>query len=292
MRVLMATDGSNEATAALRAAARLLADTEREVEVLHIVPEVPAGDEGIARRVAAQTRRILQRARQTLLEEGVDAQTRCRGGSAATVLLEEAGGYDVAVVGAKGRDARSDVGLGPVASRLVEHAAGCVLVGREPRGEKGFRILVPLDGSDGSQQALEALSSLIDLPSAEVTLLHVIETPWLRPGLEEELSGNTDPESNETDPEVQLSYQLKRDARRLVNEARASILPLHPGVTTSIREGSPANEILSEADQGEYDLVVMGASESADFKHSVLGSVSSKVAWNAPCSVLVVRVPQ
>jgi nucleotide-binding universal stress UspA family protein len=36
----------------------------------------------------------------------------------------------------------------------------------------------------------------------------------------------------------------------------------------------------------------VGANEAADMKHSVLGSVSSKVAWNAPCSVLIVRVPE
>jgi hypothetical protein len=29
-------------------------------------------------------------------------------------------------------------------------------------------------------------------------------------------------------------------------------------------------------------------SESADMKHKILGGVSSKVAWNAPCSVLLV----
>jgi nucleotide-binding universal stress UspA family protein len=288
----MATDGSKEASAALRAAGRLLTDGEREVDVLYVAPDLRTAAKKHQDRLAAETKEILEKAHQILAEEGVEAQMCCRRGSAPKVLLKEAGDYDIAVVGAKGRHERSDVGLGPVASRLVEHATGCVLVGREPRGEKGIRILVPVDGSDGSQQALEALTSFIDLPSADVTLLHVIETTWLRPGLEEELYGNADPESAAEDPELQLTYQLKRDAERLVNDARGSILGLHPGVTTSIREGNPANEILSEADQGDYDLVVVGTNESADFKHSILGSVSSKVAWNAPCSVLVVRVPE
>jgi nucleotide-binding universal stress UspA family protein len=89
-----------------------------------------------------------------------------------------------------------------------------------------------------------------------------------------------------------LLGELRREAEQLLVEARVRVLPSHPGVTTSIREGVPANEILSEADQGDYDLVVVGASEAEDMKHRVLGSVSSKVAWNAPCSVLVVRVPE
>lgn len=279
-------------------AGRLLTSVDREIDVLYVAPELLAPKSGrvdapaYRERLTAETKRTLRRARQTLVEEGMEARTLCRSGSPSSTILEESADYDLTVVGAKGRDLRSDLGLGPVSSRLVEHAAGCVLVGREPRGEKGVRILVPVDGSDGSRQALDALSSFFDLASAEITLMHVIETSWLRAGLDEELLGNTDPESNATDAEVQLSYQLKREADQLVSEARAKILALHPGVTTSIREGSPANEILSEADQGEYDLVVVGASEASDLKHSILGSVSSKVAWNAPCSVLVVRVPE
>ena len=99
----------------------------------------------------------------------------------------------------------------------------------------------------------------------------------------------TDPESNQT---AQFRLELKREAEQLLGETRVRFLEHHAGVTTSIREGVPANEILSEADQGDYDLVVVGATGAIDMKHSVLGSVSSKVAWNAPCSVLIVRVPE
>jgi nucleotide-binding universal stress UspA family protein len=184
---------------------------------------------------------------------------------------------------------RSAVGLGPVASRIVEHASGCVLVGREPPGDKQVRILVPVDGSAGSQHALDALSSFFDLESAEITLLHVLETLWLPSNPEDDSLGDNDTEFRQTS---QLLAELRREAEQLLAEARSRVLEHHPGVTTSVREGIPANEILSEADQGDYDLVVVGANEAADMKHSVLGSVSSKVAWNAPCSVLIVRVPE
>ena len=294
MRVLVATDGSTEATIALQSAIRLLKTSDRELQVLYVAPEVRAPKTGrIAtgphqRRIAAEAKRILEAARQTLAEEGIDAMTLSLSGSPAGIILREARACDITVIGAKGRDVRSDVGLGPVASRLVEHATGCVLVGRESRGDRGIRILVPVDGSSGSDQALAALNSFFDLESAEVTLLHVLETLWL-PAEEEELAEETSPESAQTD---QLVLELRREAVQLLSDARARISDHHPGVTTSIREGIPANEILSEADQGDYDLVVVGASEATDLKHSMLGSVSSKVAWNAPCSVLVVRVPE
>jgi nucleotide-binding universal stress UspA family protein len=87
----------------------------------------------------------------------------------------------------------------------------------------------------------------------------------------------TDAESNQT---AQFLLEMKREAEHLL-ETRIRFLKHRSSVTTSIREGVPATEILSEADQGDYDLVVVGATGATDMKHSVLGSVSSKVAWNA-----------
>jgi nucleotide-binding universal stress UspA family protein len=220
-----------------------------------------------------------------LADEHVHAEVRCRIGSPARVLLEETGKYDLTVIGGKGRNSLSDVGLGPVASRVIEHAPGCVLVAREFEQEKGARILVPFDGSDGSRQALNALTGLFDLASAEITLLHVVETHWLgiKPE-EEELS-----QEPETDPdEASLLMELRREGEQVLSEARVRLLEHHAGVTTLLREGDPANEILSEAEQGEYDLVVLGASGSTDLNHTMLGSVSSKVTWTARCSVLLV----
>lgn len=300
MRVLATTDGSKEATAALRAASRLLTKADRQFDVLYVAPlaRVPKSSaiaqHAFQHRAAAEARRILDGAKQALAEEGVDALTLSETGSPAGVIMTEADDYDVTVIGAKGRDAkerdmRTNIGLGPVASRVVEHANGCVLVGREPPQDRQARILVPVDGSAGSKHALDALNEFFDLESAEITLLHVLETLWLPESREEESLGDGDIDFAQG---AQVLAEMRREAEQLLADAQARMAEHHPGVTTNIREGVPANEILSEADQGDYDLVVLGANEANDMKHSVLGSVSSKVAWNAPCSVLVVRVPE
>ncbi len=292
MRVLFTTDGSKEATAAIRAGCRLLPTTDCEAHVLYVSPELRAPKSGkITRReyqhrAAEETRRVLEEAKKVMCEEGVDALTLSQTGSPASVIMREAEEYDLTVLGARGINARSEVGLGPVASRLVEHATGCVLIGRQPPEDHQPRILVTLDGSDGSEQALDALVSLFDIESAEIKLLHVLETMWLPTGEQTGVLVAKDPES------TQVEMELRREAEQVLSEARARVLPHHSGVTTSIREGVPANEILTEADQGDYDLLVVGATNATDMKHSVLGSVSSKIAWNAPCSVLVVRVPE
>jgi len=295
MKVLATTDGSAESTTALRTASRLLSPTDRHVDVLYVAPQLRGTKSGgiaqraFQHRAAVEARRILGAAKQALEEEGVDALTLSETGSPATVIMSDSADYDLTVIGAKGKDIRSNVGLGPVASRIVEHANGCVLVGREPPQDGQARILIPIDGSAGSQHALDALNSFFDLESTDITLLHVLETLWLPEDREEESLGAGDIDFAQAG---QVRAELRREAEQLLAEARAGVLEHHPGVTTAIREGVPANEILSEADQGDYDLVVVGANEANDMKHSVLGSVSSKVAWNAPCSVLVVRVPE
>src|SRR5579872_2000554 len=265
MRVLATTDGSKEATAALRAACRLLSKADRQMDVLYVAgePRVPKSG-GIAQRAfqhraAAEARRILDGAKRVLAEEGVDALTLSETGSPAGIIMTEADDYDVTVIGAKGRDAQTTGGLGPVASRVVEHANGCVLVGRQPPEDRQARILVPVDGSAGSKHDLDALNEFFDLESADITLLHVLETAWLPENREEESLGEGDIDFAQA---AQVLAELRREGEKLLADAHAGMAENHPGVTTTMREGVPANEILSEADQGDYDLVVLGANEA------------------------------
>lgn len=284
MRVLFTTDGSKESSDGLRAACRLLSPYDREADVLYVAPQLtrPFSREPLPPTSSNQTSCILGQARRLLAEEGCRAFPICRPGSPARVILHEAVAYDLTVLGAKGRGDHSQGGLGPVASRLVEHASGCILVGRTPPRDRQPQILVPVNGSDGSEQALNILASFFDLESADVTLLHVIETPWLP----------KDENGESQEGAVPMLLELRSEAESLLAQARSRLRPQHSGISTSIREGVPANEILSAAEEGGYDLIVLGATAASDLKHQVLGSVSSKVAWNAPCSVLLVRVSE
>ena len=57
--------------------------------------------------------------------------------------------------------------------------------------------------------------------------------------------------------------------------------------TMKVAHGDPAKEILKEAREGGYDLVILGRRELGPIGRLVLGSVSGKVAKEAPCAVLV-----
>jgi universal stress protein A len=179
----------------------------------------------------------------------------------------------------KSRAERPGPGLGPVASRMVEHVAGLVLVGRELVNESNFKILVGVDGSGRSRNAIEALRTNFNLDEAQVTLMHVIEKPWLRLSLE----------PDEPEAEKLFGSELRREAEQIIEDARALLGASEVSTEARIEEGIPGNELLHEAEIGDYDLAVVGATGISDLKHTMLGSVAFKVAWTAPCPVAVAR---
>jgi universal stress protein A len=288
MRVLMATDGSKPATLALRTASSMLAHDARVIELMYVVPSIHPKREGELHRLRRHGERMLQKSKEFLAEAGVNVQMVTKTGSPVGVLLGASYKYDVTLIAAASHRSDSMHGLGPVAGRMAEHAPGCTLIAREGRDEPGLRILAAVDGSDGSIRAVDKLAELIDLTGAQITLLHVVETPWLSAGLDQEWLGFEDEEEEKTDPQAQLEEEFTKEADALL-AAASERLPARVGITTLISRGLPADEILSEATQGEYDLIVIGTSGATDLKHQLLGSVASKVAWNAPCCVLLVR---
>ncbi|MGB3713850.1 MAG: universal stress protein [Candidatus Promineifilaceae bacterium] len=62
-----------------------------------------------------------------------------------------------------------------------------------------------------------------------------------------------------------------------------------PSATIIVRKGHALEEILSESQENEYDLLVIGAHDFAGFLDKFLGTVTGKVANKATMSVLVVR---
>jgi nucleotide-binding universal stress UspA family protein len=303
MKTLLATDGSPEATMALRVASRFLRKAKNEFSVVCAAPEpavqtpmkaVGVSDQLIGdayrKRIARETQSILSVARDVLATEGVEAIAITQFGSPSGVIQRMTEDYDVTVVGATGKRDQSVVGIGPVAGRIVEHGHGTVLVVREPYSEGSWRALVAVDGSRASQAALNALKVFFDIGGAEITLMHVVETPWIHLGISSEWQDYPDDLLDRIDPEIQLEIELGREAEEVVDRAEIELEGYTLGLKSVIREGNPATEILGEAELGDYDLIVLGATGVSDLKHQMLGSVSAKVAAQARCSVAVVKI--
>jgi nucleotide-binding universal stress UspA family protein len=172
---------------------------------------------------------------------------------------------------------------------VLEHANTSVLLARAGAADSAARILIPVDGSEPGQRAITRLGELVDLAPCEVTLIHVVETPWIRPVDEQEwgiaeIGDEDDPLDAKTDTE----REFVDEAEGYLERAR-DLLPRRTSVNTLVYHGLPSEQILSELNTGDYDLVVVATGSADDMKHRLLGSVSSKIAWNAPCSAMVIH---
>src|SRR5262249_40219783 len=129
----------------------------------------------------------------------------------------------------------------------------------------------------------------LQIREAEITLLSVVETPWVNLGLDREWFDYPN-DLDGTSSNRSFKDELRREANVVVEHARRRLEGDGLSATVMITEGDPALGILSEAESGEYDLIVIGATGEEDLKHNLLGSVSTKVTQAALCSTLVVKL--
>jgi nucleotide-binding universal stress UspA family protein len=88
----------------------------------------------------------------------------------------------------------------------------------------------------------------------------------------------------------QLADQIEREAATHLREVAASLPETLP-VTTLLRHGDPAEEILALLDEQPFDLLCMGARGRGRVTGAVLGSVSTAVLHNSPVPVVVLHPP-
>jgi nucleotide-binding universal stress UspA family protein len=136
------------------------------------------------------------------------------------------------------------------------------------------KILVAIDGSEGSRAAIDEALELAGQVGAQVTFAFVRRPPSALLGYP--YYGRL------------LSTELAT-ARATV--AAAELRAEEAGVesATTVLEGEPVDEILSAADNRGVDLIVMGSRGRGPFAGALLGSVSSAVVQHADVPVLVAK---
>lgn len=138
------------------------------------------------------------------------------------------------------------------------------------------RILVPVDGSPMSEQALGQATAMASAFDAEVLLLRVQEPEAGTGGFSDSVSWRLH--------RAEASSSLEKLAERLREGGRR--------VATVLAEGRAAEEILKAARDRPADLVVLSTHGSSGHSRFHFGSTAQKVIAEAGVSVLIVRASE
>jgi len=147
------------------------------------------------------------------------------------------------------------------------------------------KILVPIDGSEHSDKALDYALDLAEKYSAEINLLSVAQ-PFIAAG--PSFIGYP-----MTVPLDTASYvkDIETAHEKILEEAHKKAKKIKPDIKVSkqLVNGRPADRIVEVANKRGCDLIVMGSRGVGGIKGLFLGSVSDRVADQAHCPVLIVK---
>lgn len=283
-RILFPTDGSDAATAALGYALDVAAAHDATLHVLNVADTTRdsltrIGDE-VVDVLEREGREIVDAAAERARDRGVPVVADVLQGDPGETILEyaDAADVDLVVMPTHGRKGLHRVLLGSVTERVC-NASDVPVVTVNPAEDRALRypprdVLVPLDGSEGSNRALAEGIAVAEATGASLHVLHVVETASL----------GFDVRSAVGDEKLeQRATEIVEAAVETASSSSVEVL------TDTVAYGEPYREILSHVRDHDVDLVAIGAQGQTRFHRYVVGGVTAKIIRTSPAPVLMVR---
>ena len=282
-RVLVATDGSRDAQAALATTVLFPWPTRTRVRVIS------------ARRTRAAYRRSIllteldrgaekasNAARRTLSRRWPDVEIEILDTAPVEGILGEAERFqaDVIVVGWRGHGAVRRMLMGSVSRGVVRSSKCAVLVVR--RSQRVRKIVVGFDKSPAAKRALAFVGRLAPPLDGRVTVVSAVElrTPPSR----------RVPGAGAIAREVRRLNRIRsRAAEKDLKRAAAELKRTGWRPRTMLVHGEPLRDLLRAVATARAQLVVVGARGTSGVRYLLLGSVAEGALNRSPVAVLVAR---
>jgi nucleotide-binding universal stress UspA family protein len=136
------------------------------------------------------------------------------------------------------------------------------------------RILLPTDGSEGTNRAVRQAIDLAAETGAELHVLFVVEDMPYAPEMMDE----------------QVEMRLREIGQKAVEDIRERADETGVDVESVVEDGTPHQAILNYADSEDIDLIVMGTHGRSGLDRYLLGSVTERIVRSSDVPVLTVRV--
>jgi nucleotide-binding universal stress UspA family protein len=142
------------------------------------------------------------------------------------------------------------------------------------------KILVPLDGSEFAEKALNYAIELGKMFSSELLLVHIVQSTTALV---------TEPTVLQPTLIIDLEKQLEANGQRILSSGEAKAKEAGVKASSKMDHGNPADKLLGITQEEKVDLIVMGDRGLGRIAHFFLGSVVDHVSHHAHCPVLIVK---
>ena len=287
-RVVVGIDGSQGARTALRWALHEAELQDSVLQVLHawrepkiFVPDEYPGELVEMGRMDEAAQTLIDRELAAVGVESFDVSVDHVpvGGGTARALVEASRAADLVVVGRRGTGGLVQELVGPKVVQVAHHAACPVAAVPGEWGGEGEGVVVGLDGSEHSKNALGWAAA--EAARRDTTLTAVLAWDLLS---QQHADG-----SKKFDPDYTSADALAA-LEEMVAAGLATDVARQPGageVSKEVVNDLPARALLSAAEGAE--VLVVGARGLGGFKGLLLGSVSHRCLVHSTCPTVVVR---
>ena len=271
MKLLVCTDGSEQADRAVRLAADLAVACQANVTLLGI--KETAGKSEPILAALARSQQFLENHRVV-----VEAVTKAGDPIDEIVRRTEDSNYDLVVIGAAWKGRRGPFSMSAKAYKIIKLIKPpALIVMGNPTGLK--RILICSGGKGYIEAAFGLVSQIAQKTGASITLLHVVVQA---PAIYSEFRA--------FDQDVELLLNSNTELGRNLRREKEALAALGIQTQVQLRQGFVLEEISREIGAGHYDLVVAGSTLSTGpLRTYVLGDVTREIVNRANCPVLVAR---
>ena len=145
------------------------------------------------------------------------------------------------------------------------------------------KILIPTDGSQGVEKAIEYAVAIAEKFTSTVHILFVVESSNLLIGYDQDMASQTQVQSV-----VEGMYQVGEDA--VAKIAKQLSERGIEKVTTKVKDGHAVEVILEYIKEEGIDLILMGTHGRRGLNRLLLGSVAGEVVHRATVPVMTVRM--
>ncbi len=286
--VLVPTDFSATADAAVTLGGAMAAAVEAELHLLHVrvLMADPALDDGhhatVEELLSATDEKVLEALKSLPAHDHPAIRHHVvRGLSIAEAILEVVSneGIDLIVMGTHGHRGVRRLLLGSVAEEVVRTSPVPVLTVRAEDGVRPglpTRLLVGCDFSSSSRSAVRWAGSWARATGGTVTLAHAVE-PVVYP---EFYAVDIFPED--------LMDRIATRSREAMEELAHEELRGVP-YTVDVLHGSPVGALIDAARDGNHDLLIVGHRGLSQLEELLIGSVASGLVRKSPIPVLTTR---